>query len=134
MVERMNKTYPSPVKIISVEKIIMLFTFEKTYCRIGVVTENDGIERMEAYFVRNDKTAICYKNSLFYQVVIDDARHNKYDDCEINIGTIISIRTTTGLANYIIKFWELFFCWNLICNLMLGIIDMQLCQNECARN
>ena len=98
-----NKTNPSPIKIISVEKITLPFTFEKTYCRLGVFTENNGIERMEAYFVRNDKTAICYKNSLFYQVVIDDAKHDKYDNCEINTGTIINIRTTTGLANYIVK-------------------------------
>lgn len=98
-----NKTNPSPIKIISVEKITLPFTFEKTYCRLGVFTENNGIERMEAYFVRNDKTAICYKNSLFYQVVIDDAKHDKYDNSEINIGTIINIRATTGLANYIVK-------------------------------
>lgn len=98
-----NKTIPSLIKIISVEKITLPFTFEKTYCRLGVFTENNGIERMEAYFVRNDKTAICYKNSLFYQVVIDDAKHDKYDNSEINTGTIINIRTTTGLANYIVK-------------------------------
>lgn len=98
-----NKTNPSPIKIISVEKITLPFTFEKTYCRLGVFTENNGIERMEAYFVRNDKTAICYKNSLFYQVVIDDAKHDKYDNSEINTGTIINIRATTGLANYIVK-------------------------------
>lgn len=98
-----NKTNPSPIKIISVEKITLPFTFEKTYCRLGVFTENNGIERMEDYFVRNDKTAICYKNSLFYQVVIDDAKHDKYDNSEINTGTIINIRATTGLANYIVK-------------------------------
>lgn len=98
-----NKTNPLPIKIISVEKITLPFTFEKTYCRLGVFTENNGIERMEAYFVRNDKTAICYKNSLFYQVVIDDAKHDKYDNSEINTGTIINIRATTGLANYIVK-------------------------------
>lgn len=98
-----NKTNPSPIKIISVEKITLPFTFEKTYCRLGVFTENNGIERMEAYFVRNDKTAICYKNCLFYQVVIDDAKHDKYDNSEINTGTIINIRATTGLANYIVK-------------------------------
>lgn len=98
-----NKTNPSPIKIISVEKITLPFTFEKTYCRLGVFTENNGIERMEAYFVRKDKTTICYKNSLFYQVVIDDAKHDKYDNSEINTGTIINIRATTGLANYIVK-------------------------------
>lgn len=98
-----NKTNPSPIKIISVEKITLPFTFEKTYCRLGVFTENNGIECMEAYFVRNDKTAICYKNSLFYQVVIDDAKHDKYDNSEINTGSIINIRATTGLANYIVK-------------------------------
>ena len=102
-IERMNKTYPSPIKTISVEKITIPFTFDKTYCRIGVVTDNNGIERMEAYFVRNDKTAICYRNSSFQQVVIDDAKHDKYDNCELNTGTIISIRATTGLANYIVK-------------------------------
>ena len=46
-----NKTIPSLIKIISVEKITLPFTFEKTYCRLGVFTENNGIERMEAYFV-----------------------------------------------------------------------------------
>ena len=48
-------------------------------------------------------TKTCYKNSLFYQVVIDDAKHDKYDNSEINTGTIINIRATTGLANYIVK-------------------------------
>lgn len=56
-----GKTNPSPIKTISVEKITIPFTFERTYCRIGVVTDDSGIERMEAYFVRNDKTAISYK-------------------------------------------------------------------------
>ena len=36
------------------------------------------------------------------QVVIDDAKLDKYDSLEIR-GDIISIRATTGLANYIIK-------------------------------
>lgn len=58
---------------------------------------------MEAYFVRNDKTAISYKNGSFSQVLIDDTKHDKYDNCEINAGTIISIRVTTGLSNYIAK-------------------------------
>ena len=99
----MNKTYPSPIKPISVEKIIIPFTFERAYCHIGVTTDNSGIERMEVYFVRNDKTAICYANSSFNQVVIDDAKLDKYDNLEINIGTINSIRVTIGLANHIIK-------------------------------
>ena len=99
----MNKTYPSPIKTISVEKIIIPFTFERAYCRIGVTTDNSGIERMEVYFVRNDKTAICYANSSFNQVVIDDAKLDKYDNLKINIGTINSIRETIGLANHIIK-------------------------------
>ena len=88
----MNKTYPSPIKPISVEKIIIPFTFERAYCRIGVTTDNSGIERMEVYFVRKDKTAICYANGSFNQVVIDDAKLDKYDNLEINIGTINSIR------------------------------------------
>ena len=99
----MNKTYPSPIKPISVEKIIIPFTFERAYCHIGVTTDNSGIERMEVYFVRNDKTAICYANGSFNQVVIDDAKLDKYDNLEMNIGDIISIRATTGLANYIVK-------------------------------
>lgn len=99
----MNKTYPSPIKPISVEKIIIPFTFERAYCRIGVTTDNSGIERMEVYFVRKDKTAICYANGSFNQVVIDDAKLDKYDNLEINIGTINSIRVTIGLANHIIK-------------------------------
>ena len=101
--KRMNKTYPSPIKPISVEKIIIPFTFERAYCHIGVTTDNSGIERMEVYFVRNDKTAICYANGSFNQVVIDDAKLDKYDNLEMNIGDIISIRATTGLANYIVK-------------------------------
>ena len=96
-----GKTNPSPIKTISVEKITIPFTFERTYCRIGVVTDDSGIERMEAYFVRNDKTAISYKNGSFCQVIIDDTKHDKYDNCEINAGTIISIRATTGMSNYI---------------------------------
>ena len=99
----MNKTYPSPIKPISVEKIIIPFTFERAYCHIGVTTDNSGIERMEVYFVRNDKTAICYRNCSFNQVVIDDTKLDKYDNLEMNIGDIISIRATTGLANYIVK-------------------------------
>ena len=101
--KRMNKTYPSPIKPISVEKIIIPFTFERAYCRIGVTTDNSGIERMEVYFVRKDKTAICYANGSFTQIVIDDAKLDKYDNLEINIGTINSIRATTGFANHIIK-------------------------------
>ena len=84
----MNKTYPSPIKPSSVEKIIIPFTFERAYCRIGVATDNSGIERMEVYFVRKDKTAICYANSSFSQVVIDDAKLDKFDNLEINIATI----------------------------------------------
>lgn len=98
-----DKTYISPIKTISVEKITIPFTFERTYCRLGVITDDSGIERMEAYFVRNDKTAISYKNGSFSQVLIDDTKHDKYDNCEINAGTIISIRVTTGLSNYIAK-------------------------------
>ena len=99
----MNKTYPSPIKPISVEKIIIPFTFERAYCHIGLTIDNSDIERMEVYFVRNDKTAICYANSSFNQVVIDDTKLDKYDNLEMNIGDIISIRATTGLANYIVK-------------------------------
>lgn len=98
----MTKTCSSPIKTISDEKTIIPFTFERAYCRIGVATDNSGIERMEVYFVRNDKTAICYRNCSFNQVVIDDAKLDKYDSLEIR-GDIISIRATTGLANYIIK-------------------------------
>lgn len=58
---------------------------------------------MEVYFVRKDKTAICYANGSFTQIVIDDAKLDKYDNLEINIGTINSIRATTGFANHIIK-------------------------------
>ena len=99
----MTKTCSSPIKTISDEKTTIPFTFERAYCRIGVATDNSGIERMEVYFVRNDKTAICYRNCSFNQVVIDDAKLDKYDSLEINRGDIISIRATTGLANYIIK-------------------------------
>lgn len=99
----MTKTCSSPIKTISDKKTTIPFTFERAYCRIGVTTDNSGIERMEVYFVRNDKTAICYANGSFNQVVIDDAKLDKYDNLEINIGTINSIRVTTGLANYIIK-------------------------------
>lgn len=99
----MTKTCSSPIKTISDEKTTIPFTFERAYCRIGVATDNSGIERMEVYFVRNDKTAICYRNCSFKQVVIDDAKLDKYDNLEINIGDIISIRATTGLANYIVK-------------------------------
>ena len=99
----MTKTCSSPIKTISDEKTTIPFTFERAYCRIGVATDNSGIERMEVYFVRNDKTAICYRNCSFNQVVIDDLKLDKYDNLEINIGDIISIRATTGLANYIIK-------------------------------
>ena len=98
----MTKTCSSPIKTISDEKTTIPFTFERAYCRIGVATDNSGIERMEVYFVRNDKTAICYRNCSFNQVVIDDAKLDKYDSLEIR-GDIISIRATTGLANYIIK-------------------------------
>lgn len=99
----MTKTCSSPIKTISDEKTTIPFTFERAYCRIGVATDNSSIERMEVYFVRNDKTAICYRNCSFNQVVIDDAKLDKYDSLEINRGDIISIRATTGLANYIIK-------------------------------
>lgn len=99
----MTKTCSSPIKTISDEKTTIPFTFERAYCRIGVATDNSGIERMEVYFVRNDKTAICYRNCSFNQVVIDDAKLDKYDSLEINRADIISIRATTGLANYIIK-------------------------------
>ena len=99
----MTKTCFSPIKTISDKKTTIPFTFERAYCRIGVTTDNSGIERMEVYFVRNDKTAICYANCSFNQVVIDDAKLDKYDNLEINIGDIISIRATTGLANYIVK-------------------------------
>jgi hypothetical protein len=99
----MTQTCSSPIKTISDEKITIPFTFERAYCRIGVATDNSGIERMEVYFVRNDKTAICYRNCSFNQVIIDDAKLDKYDSLEINRGDIISIRATTGLANYIIK-------------------------------
>ncbi len=98
----MTKTCSSPIKTISDEKTTIPFTFERAYCRIGVATDNSGIERMEVYFVRNDKTAICYRNCSFNQVIIDDAKLDKYDNLEIR-GDIISIRVTTGLANYIIK-------------------------------
>lgn len=98
----MTKTCSSPIKTISDEKTTIPFTFERAYCRIGVATDNSGIERMEVYFVRNDKTAICYRNCSFNQVFIDDAKLDKYDSLEIR-GDIISIRATTGLANYIIK-------------------------------
>ena len=99
----MTKTCSSPIKTISNKKTTIPFTFERAYCRIGVTTDNSGIERMEVYFVRKDKTAICYANGSFTQIVIDDAKLDKYDNLEINIGTINSIRVTTGLANYIIK-------------------------------
>ena len=99
----MTKTCSSPIKTISDEKTTIPFTFERAYCRIGFATDNSGIERMEVDFVRNDKTAICYRNCSFNQVVIDDAKLDKYDNLEINIGDIISIRATTGLANYIVK-------------------------------
>ena len=99
----MTKTCSSPIKTISDKKTTIPFTFERAYCRIGVATDNSGIERMEVYFVRNDKTAICYRNCSFNQVVIDDAKLDKYDNLEMNIGDIISIRATTGLANYIVK-------------------------------
>ena len=99
----MTKTCSSPIKTISDKKTTIPFTFERAYCRIGVATDNSGIERMEVYFVRKDKTAICYANGSFTQIVIDDAKLDKYDNLEINIGTINSIRVTTGLANYIIK-------------------------------
>ncbi len=98
----MTKTCSSPIKTISDEKTTIPFTFERAYCRIGVATDNSGIERMEVYFVRNDKTAICYRNCSFNQVIIDDAKLDKYDNLEIR-GDIISIRATTGLANYIIN-------------------------------
>ena len=94
----MTKTCSSPIKTISDKKTTIPFTFERAYCRIGVATDNSGIERMEVYFVRNDKTAICYRNCSFNQVVIDDAKLDKYDNLEMNIGDIISIRATTGLA------------------------------------
>ncbi len=32
----MNKTYPSPIKPISVEKIIIPFTFERAYCPLAI--------------------------------------------------------------------------------------------------
>ena len=99
----MTKTCSSPIKTISDKKTTIPFTFERAYCRIGVATDNSGIERMEVYFVRNDKTAICYRNCSFNQVIIDDAKLDKYDNLEMNIGDIISIRATTGLANYIVK-------------------------------
>ena len=99
----MTKTCSSPIKTISNKKTTIPFTFERVYCRIGVATDNSGIERMEVYFVRNDKTAICYRNCSFNQVVIDDTKLDKYDNLEMNIGDIISIRATTGLANYIVK-------------------------------
>ena len=99
----MTKTCSSPIKTISNKKTTIPFTFERAYCRIGVATDNSGIERMEVYFVRNDKTAICYRNCSFNQVVIDDTKLDKYDNLEMNIGDIISIRATTGLANYIVK-------------------------------
>ena len=99
----MTKTCSSPIKTISDKKTTIPFTFERAYCRIGVATDNSGIERMEVYFVRKDKTAICYANGSFNQVVIDDAKLDKYDNLEINIGTINSIRVTIGLANHIIK-------------------------------
>ena len=99
----MTKTCSSPIKTISDKKTTIPFTFERAYCRIGVATDNSGIERMEVYFVRNDKTAICYRNCSFNQVVIDDTKLDKYDNLEMNIGDIISIRATTGLANYIVK-------------------------------
>ena len=99
----MTKTCSSPIKTISDKKTTIPFTFERAYCRIGVATDNSGIERMEVYFVRNDKTAICYRNCSFNQVIIDDTKLDKYDNLEMNIGDIISIRATTGLANYIVK-------------------------------
>ena len=99
----MTKTCSSPIKTISDKKTTIPFTFERVYCRIGVATDNSGIERMEVYFVRKDKTAICYANGSFTQIVIDDAKLDKYDNLEINIGTINSIRVTIGLANHIIK-------------------------------
>ena len=99
----MTKTCSSPIKTISDKKTTIPFTFERAYCRIGVATDNSGIERMEVYFVRKDKTAICYANGSFTQIVIDDAKLDKYDNLEINIGTINSIRATTGFANHIIK-------------------------------
>lgn len=101
--KREHKTYSSPIKTLYTAKIEIPFTFEKTYCSLGVITDENEIERMEAYFVRHDKTAICYKNGSFSQVLIDDTKHDKNDNCEINIGTIVSIRATTGLANYIAK-------------------------------
>lgn len=101
--KRGSNAYPSPIRIISTEKIILPFTFEKTYCRIGVITDGSGIERMETYFVRHDQVAICYKDSSFSQVVIDDAKYDKYDNYEMNTGTIVNIRMTEGIANYIAK-------------------------------
>lgn len=98
-----SNTHPSPIRIISTEKITFPFIFEKTYCRLGVITDGSGIERMEAYFVQHDKTAICYKNYSFSQVLINDTKHDRYDKCEINTGCIISIRATTGLAHHIVK-------------------------------
>ena len=39
----------------------------------------------------------------FSQVLIDDTKHDKFDNCEINTGSIISIRATIGLAHHIVK-------------------------------
>lgn len=101
--EKRNITCYSSINVVPYRKIEYPFTFERTYCRIGVVTDDSGIGRMEAYFVRHDKTAIRYKDCLFGQVVIDDTKYDKYVHCEISTGTIVSIRTTKGLSNHIVR-------------------------------
>lgn len=98
-----DRTCHSSINVIPYGKIEYPFTFDKTYCRIGVITDNSGIKRMEAYFVRNDKTAICYKNSTFSHVVIDDTRYDKSVHCEISTGMIVGIRTTEGMSNHIVR-------------------------------
>lgn len=73
--EKGNRTCRSSVNVIPYGKIEYPFTFEKICCRIGVVTDDSGIERMEAYFVRNDQTAVCYRNSVFSRGAIADTEY-----------------------------------------------------------
>lgn len=101
--EKENRACHSSVNVIPYGKIEYPFTFNRTYCRIGVVTDDSGIERMETYFVCNNKMAICYKNRIFSHVVIDDTRYDKNDNYKMNTGTIVGIRMTEGLASHIVK-------------------------------
>ena len=73
----MTKTCSSPIKTISDEKTTIPFTFERAYCRIGVATDNSGIERMKSILSETTKRqsvieiVLSIKLSLMTQSLIN---------------------------------------------------------------